>query len=220
MHRLYSLAIPALALGLIVGCDNADTTTAPDTAATPAGAQADAAGPADHADHEGHAAGDEAAQGSKVAVANIQPSKAATTQPANGQPTGTITFTQTGNQVKVTGEIKGLKPNTKHGFHIHEKGDLSAPDLTSAGGHYNPDGHAHGGPTTSPVHAGDLGNLEADAQGNAKYELTVDNITIDGQKNPIVGKAVIIHAKADDLKSQPTGDAGGRIGGGVIEVKK
>jgi Cu-Zn family superoxide dismutase len=89
----------------------------------------------------------------------------------------------------------------------------------SAGGHFNPDKHIHGGPTTSPVHAGDLGNLQADADGKAKMDLTVDDITLGGEKNDVIGKAVIIHAKEDDFKTQPTGNAGGRIGGGVIEMK-
>jgi Cu-Zn family superoxide dismutase len=90
----------------------------------------------------------------------------------------------------------------------------------STGGHYNPDKHIHGGPTTSPVHAGDLGNLEADDKGVAKMDLTVDNISLGGAKNDVVGKPVIIHAKEDDYKTQPTGNAGGRIGGGIIEVSK
>jgi Cu-Zn family superoxide dismutase len=157
----------------------------------------------------------------KQAVANIRTSPAATTQPADGKPTGTVTFTQQADgKVRVVADVKGLKPNTTHGFHVHEKGDLSAPDFTSAGGHFNPEGHPHAGPDQSPRHAGDFGNLKADAQGNAHLELTVDNISLGGAKNDVIGKAVIVHAKADDLKSQPTGDAGGRIGGGIIEMKK
>jgi Cu-Zn family superoxide dismutase len=155
----------------------------------------------------------------KVAVANVMPAAAAATQPSWGKPTGTVTFTQMGEKVHVTGEITGLPPG-KHGFHIHEKGDLSAPDLMSTGAHYNPDKHIHGGPTTSPVHAGDLGNLTADTSGKATIDVTVDDITIGGAKNDILGKAVIIHAKEDDLKSQPAGNAGARIAGGVIEMKK
>ena len=155
----------------------------------------------------------------KTAVAKIEPSPSSTTQPAGNQPTGTVTFTQTGDNVKVVADITGLTPNAKHGFHIHEKGDLSAPDLSSAGAHYNPEGHAHGGPTTSPVHAGDLGNLEADKEGKARLELTLDNISVGG-KNDILGKSVIVHAKPDDLKSQPSGNSGARIGGGVIELKE
>jgi superoxide dismutase, Cu-Zn family len=114
----------------------------------------------------------------------------------------------------------GLTPNTTHGFHIHEKGDLSAPDLGSAGAHYNPESHPHAGPDAPMRHAGDLGNVTSDAQGHVQKELTVDNISIGGAKNDILGKSVIVHAKADDLKSQPSGDAGGRVAGGVIEMKK
>ena len=157
----------------------------------------------------------------KTAVAHLTPSKAATTMPANTNVTGTVKFTDEGNgKTKIVADISGLAPNTKHGFHIHEKGDLSSPDLMSTGGHYNPDKHIHGGPTTSPVHAGDLGNLEADDKGVAKMDLTVDNISLGGAKNDVVGKPVIIHAKEDDYKTQPTGNAGGRIGGGIIEVSK
>jgi Cu-Zn family superoxide dismutase len=158
-------------------------------------------------------------EGEKVAVAEIAPAGAAATQPSWGKPAGAITFTQMDDKVRVTGEITGLPPG-KHGIHIHEKGDMSAPDLMSTGGHYNPDKHVHGGPTTSPVHAGDLGNLTADSSGKASIDLTVDDITLGGAKNDIVGKAVIIHAKEDDFKSQPSGNAGARIAGGVIEMKK
>jgi len=155
----------------------------------------------------------------KVAVAEIAPAAAAATQPSWGKPAGAITFTQMDDKVHVTGEITGLAPG-KHGIHIHEKGDLSDPGLMSTGGHYNPEKHVHGGPTTSPVHAGDLGNLEADTSGKATIDLTVDDITIGGAKNDILGKAVIIHAKVDDFKSQPAGNAGARIAGGVIKMKK
>ena len=159
-------------------------------------------------------------KGVKTAVANVTPSKASATQPAKGQAKGTIEFHQSGEKVHIAGEISGLKPNAKHAIHIHEKGDLSAADLSSAGGHYNPEKHPHGGPTTSKaIHAGDLGNLHANDKGVAKMDLTVDNISLGGAKNDVIGKAVIIHAKEDDLKSQPSGAAGDRIGGGVIEAK-
>ncbi|HEV2296130.1 MAG TPA: superoxide dismutase family protein [Tepidisphaeraceae bacterium] len=157
----------------------------------------------------------------RTAVANIVPSKAASTQPGQGQPKGTITFHQTDDEVHISGEISGLQPNSRHGIHIHETGDLSAPDLSSAGGHFNPDNHPHGAPATQgAVHAGDLGNLEANDQGVAKMDLTVENITLGAGENNVVGKPVIIHAKADDLKSQPSGDAGARIGGGIIELQE
>ncbi|HEX8522375.1 MAG TPA: superoxide dismutase family protein [Tepidisphaeraceae bacterium] len=153
----------------------------------------------------------------KVAVAHIKPAKAASTQPSFGQPMGTVTFTQMGDKVKVVADLTGLPPG-KHGFHVHEKGDLSAADLTSTGGHFNPGGHPHGGPTTSPVHEGDLGNITADQNGTAHLDVTLDNISVGtGKPNDVMGRAVIVHAKPDDLSSQPSGNAGARIGGGKIE---
>lgn len=142
----------------------------------------------------------------------------AVVQPTQGNiATGVVRFEQMGEStVKVSVDLKGLPPSRAIGFHIHEFGDLSAPDATSAGGHYNPEGHPHAGPDVQQRHAGDLGNLQTDAQGNARKEITAEGVTIAGPRNPIVGRAIIVHEKADDLKTQPTGDAGGRIGGGVI----
>lgn len=156
----------------------------------------------------------------KTAVAVLKPSRAATTQPAMNNVTGTLTFTQRGNQVQIVGEVRGLKPNSKHGIHIHEKADMSSPDLMSTGGHYNPEGHPHAGPDAGTRHAGDFGNLTADANGLARINLTVDNISLGGPKNDVVGLPVIVHASPDDLKSQPAGNAGARVAGGLIEMKK
>ena len=196
MNRMLQLAVPALAVALAAfGCDK------------------------NKQDDDG--AYKMATNGKKVAVAKMKPSQAATTQPSWGKSTGTVTFTQMDDgKVKVAIDLQGVPPG-KHGFHIHEKGDLSAPDLSSAGGHFNPDKHPHAGPDAPKRHAGDLGNVDADESGKVKKEVTTDGITIgSGQANDIVGKAVILHVKADDLKSQPTGDAGGRIAGGLIEEKK
>lgn len=133
--------------------------------------------------------------------------------------TGTVTFTKVGEKLKVVADIDGLSPG-QHGFHIHEKADLSAPDLSSAGGHFNPDHHHHGGPDATEHHAGDLGNLTADDKGHAHLEVTLSGLSIDGEKNGVVGHSVIIHAKPDDLKSDPSGNSGPRIAGGAIELKK
>jgi Cu-Zn family superoxide dismutase len=130
---------------------------------------------------------------------------------------GIVHFIQQGDSVKVIADVEGLSPNQKHAFHIHQFGDCSASDATSAGSHYNPEGHQHGLPSTENRHAGDLGNLQTDADGKAHYELTVDNISVSGPKNPIIGRAVIVHAKVDDA-SQPVGNAGGRVACGVIGV--
>ena len=130
---------------------------------------------------------------------------------------GVVHFSESGDSVKVVADLEGLTPNQKHAFHIHQYGDCSAPDATSAGGHYNPEGHQHGLPDSENRHAGDLGNVQADGQGKAHYEITVQNISIMGAKNPILGRGVIVHAKVDD-GGQPVGNAGSRIACGVIGV--
>src|SRR5262249_12129138 len=120
----------------------------------------------------------------------------------------------------VTAHLMGLAPNTEHGFHIHANGDLSAPDLASAGGHFNPANHQHGAPGAAS-HAGDMGNIKADATGMAMVDIMIEGVSIGtGGGNDIVGKSVIIQGGVDDLKSQPAGNAGPRVAGGVIELKK
>lgn len=146
----------------------------------------------------------------KTAVAVLHPTSGNKTH-------GTIRFIQTGTAVKVVADLNGLTPGQKHAMHVHQFGDCTAPDATSAGGHYNPEGHPHALPEADMRHAGDLGNVQADSQGKAHYELTVHNITIAGTQNPIIGRAVIVHAKPDD-GSQPVGNAGARIACGVIGV--
>lgn len=157
----------------------------------------------------------------KVAVAKVGPSKAATTQPSNNNVTGTVVFTEANGRMYIVADISGLAPNSKHGFHIHEKGDLTAADLSSAGAHYDPGMAKHHGAPNDDMklmnHAGDLGNLVSDNKGVAHLELTVEDLTIDGARNAIVGRSVIVHAKVDDFMTQPTGNSGGRIAGGVIE---
>ena len=138
-----------------------------------------------------------------------------------GKVEGTVWFEPAGSGVAVKAKISGLTPGT-HGFHIHEFGDCSAADFTSAGSHFNPMAMAHGAPKDAARHVGDLGNIEAGADGVATLEWTDPQLAFEGMHS-IVGRAVIVHAKADDLKTQPTGDAGGRIGCGVIgaaQVKK
>lgn len=130
--------------------------------------------------------------------------------------TGTLRFEPIADgKIHITGAVGGLIPNAEQAIHIHEFGDCSAPDATSAGGHYNPEHHEHALPTQPERHAGDLGNLKANAEGVATLDLTVDNITINGVKNPILGRGVIVHAKLDD-GGQPTGNAGARVACGVI----
>jgi Cu-Zn family superoxide dismutase len=147
------------------------------------------------------------------AVAELKPTE-------GNKVSGTVTFSSRNGTVLVVADLEGLEPG-KHGFHIHENGDCSAPDATSAGGHFNPDNTPHGAPENLPAqrHIGDLGNLEADADGKAHLENVDQLISLEGP-NAIVGKAVIVHAQPDDLSSQPTGNAGPRVACGVIEARK
>lgn len=153
-------------------------------------------------------------------VALAQTTKAiAVLHPTQGSNVGgTVTFTASADQVKVVADVSGLTPG-KHGFHIHEFGDCSDVKAASAGGHFNPGNHQHGAPEAENRHAGDLGNIEADPSGKAHIEITDKVMKLTGADS-IVGHAVIVHEKADDLKTQPTGDAGGRLACGVIGVAK
>ena len=129
--------------------------------------------------------------------------------------TGTVTFTSVGDGLQVHAEITGLTPG-KHGFHVHEFGDCSAADLSSAGGHFNPTNEPHAGPDAAARHAGDMGNIEADASGNAKLDYVDHHISLSNDQTSVIGRSVVVHAKPDDLKSQPAGDSGARIACGVI----
>jgi Cu-Zn family superoxide dismutase len=129
---------------------------------------------------------------------------------------GIVSFTKVEGGIKITADVEGLSPG-KHGFHIHEYGDCSASDGTSAGGHFNPENMPHGAPADVERHVGDLGNLEADDGGKAHYERTDDLISFAGAHS-IIGLAVIVHAGEDDLTSQPTGNAGSRVACGVIGI--
>lgn len=132
---------------------------------------------------------------------------------------GTVHFYETPKGVRVVGTFSGLTPGD-HGFHIHDKGDCSAPDGSTAGGHFNPSNMKHGAPGDAERHAGDFGNITADAAGNAKFNHTDNRVSFDGPSS-IIGRGVIVHAKADDLKSQtPTpGNAGPRVACGSIVLK-
>ena len=130
--------------------------------------------------------------------------------------TGTINFIKMDSGIRVVADISGLEPG-KHGFHIHEYGNCSAPDGTSAGGHFNPHNEPHGAPTDAKRHVGDLGNVIADENHVAHYEL-IDNVVSFTGENSIIGRGVIVHSGEDDLKTQPTGNAGARVACGVIGI--
>jgi Cu-Zn family superoxide dismutase len=143
------------------------------------------------------------------AVAVVHPTE-------NGEATGHVTFTKEEEGVRVQGEFEGLNEG-KHGFHIHQYGDCRAADGTSAGGHYNPANNPHAGPDAESRHVGDMGNLEANANGNASINYVDNTITLNGPES-IMGRGIVIHGGEDDLESQPTGAAGQRMGCGVIGV--
>ena len=129
--------------------------------------------------------------------------------------TGTAEFMVHGGQMMITVNVKGAPPGT-HAVHIHEKGDCSAPDASSAGGHFNPAGHQHGAPDAKEHHAGDLGNMEVKADGTGSLMIHSSDLSLEGASS-ILGRAIIVHEKSDDFMTQPTGNAGGRIGCGVIK---
>lgn len=136
--------------------------------------------------------------------------------------TGIVTIEQQSkNRVVITGRVRGLEPNSKHGFHIHEFGDLS--DLKkgqSVGGHFAPEGSPHGRPTdpAEERHVGDLGNIEADDQGVAEVRIEDEIVSLQGA-NSVIGRAFVVHSKADEF-TQPSGDAGDRIAFGTIGIAK
>ncbi|WP_295953275.1 superoxide dismutase family protein [Rhodoferax sp.] len=130
--------------------------------------------------------------------------------------TGSIQFIQLPGKVLVRGEVHGLLPNTVHGFHIHEKGDCSSGDGMSAGGHFNPDGHAHGAATETMHHAGDLPSLQADASGSAKINFETADLAVGSGPHDVVGRGLIVHKDADDFTTQPTGNSGARLACAVI----
>ena len=144
------------------------------------------------------------------ASANLQPTK-------NGKASGTVDFYQIGDKVRVVANVRGLLPGREHGFHIHEAGDCSSGDGMSTKGHFNPLGKPHSHPGTAERHAGDLPALKADASGQAVLETDLDVITVTAGPTSIVGRGLIVHADPDDYKTQPTGNAGARIGCAVIQ---
>ena len=150
----------------------------------------------------------------KTAVANLSPKNGSNV-------TGTLTFTESNGKVMMKATIKGLTPGGTQAIHIHENGDCSSDDGTSAGGHWNPSGHDHGKWKEGDFHSGDIGNLEADENGVATIEKESDFWAINGddETKNIVGKGIIVHAGVDDFKSQPSGAAGARVACGVIEVE-
>ena len=152
-----------------------------------------------------------------AAFSSSGPSASAKLEATRGNTTtGTVTVPQTGETVKVMGEVRGLKPNAEHGFHIHEKGDCSSGDGMSTGGHFNPSGAPHGSHGAGMSHAGDLPSLKADASGVARFNFESAMIAVGSGVTDVVGKGLIVHRDPDDYKTQPTGNAGPRLACAVI----
>jgi superoxide dismutase, Cu-Zn family len=131
---------------------------------------------------------------------------------------GTVDLAQKADgSVDVTVKLTGVPPGV-HGFHIHDKGDCG-DNGNAAGGHFNPASTAHGAPGVEPHHAGDFGNVTADASGNVNTHFNTRSVTLDAGANSAAGHAIILHANPDDLMTQPTGNAGARIACGVVQMK-
>ncbi|MEO8218676.1 MAG: superoxide dismutase family protein [Acidobacteriota bacterium] len=146
-----------------------------------------------------------------VAVATLEAKSGSTAH-------GTVRFAEAADgQVTVSLDLTNV-PAGSHGFHVHEKGDCSSADASSAGGHFAPMGNQHGAPTAAQHHAGDFGNITVAADGNVKTSFVTRSVTVSPGPTSVVGKAVILHEKADDLVSQPSGNAGARISCGVINL--
>ena len=144
------------------------------------------------------------------------PRSVAMLKPASGsQVTGSAWLVQEGDHVVVRATLSGLTPNREHGFHVHEKGNCSAPDASSAGGHFDPTSQPHG-PPSGNHHAGDLPSLKADSAGNASTTFEVKGLLLGSGATDLMGKALVVHADPDDYISQPAGNCGVRVACGVI----
>lgn len=145
------------------------------------------------------------------------PTATATLLPTKGHDVrGSVKLVQRKGELVVTGKLTGLTPGP-HGFHVHERGDCSAPDGASAGPHFDPAGSkSHGGPAGDRRHGGDFGNIVADAKGVAVFEIRTMGVSLGSDPASVVGRALIVHAKADDLSTQPSGNAGARVACGLI----
>jgi Cu-Zn family superoxide dismutase len=132
---------------------------------------------------------------------------------------GLVTFAQDGDKVRIVADVTGVDKPGPHGFHLHENGkcehDPAGKHFSTAGGHFNPTGVAHACPDSAVHHAGDFGNIDVKADGTGHLELTTSMLSLTGANTP-VGKAVILHTGDDDCKTQPTGNAGGRLACGVV----
>ena len=146
-----------------------------------------------------------------------KPIQAALSPTAGNRAAGTLTLTSVPGGVRLQGRITGLMPGSTHGFHIHEHGDCSAADASSAGGHFNPTHTDHGDPSGMIHHAGDIANQVADAQGAIDVDVVVHGVTLaTGADDDVLGRAVVVHRDKDDYLTQPAGNSGPRVACGAI----
>lgn len=133
-----------------------------------------------------------------------------------GQPVGEVTFNETPHGTLIEGTLSNLPPG-EHAFHVHEVG-VCEPPFKSAGGHFNPAGRRHGVLAAEGKHAGDLPNLFVAADGTLRFNFFAHGLTVRSMQDAN-GSAVVIHAGADDYRSDPAGNAGDRIACGVVQVQ-
>ncbi len=145
-----------------------------------------------------------------MAVAMLHPT-------SGSQAVGMVHFQQMADgSVEVKVDLKNVPPGV-HGFHVHDKGDCG-DNGNAAGGHFNPMSMPHGAPDAVSHHAGDFGNVTADASGTVSATFTTHSVTVTAGDKSVVGHAVILHGNPDDLTSQPSGNAGPRIACGVVQA--
>jgi Cu-Zn family superoxide dismutase len=139
---------------------------------------------------------------------------------SNNQSVGSAVLTAVKDGVQLDVQVSGLPPGV-HGLHIHEKAVCEAPTFDSAGAHFNPHMKEHGFLNPKGAHAGDLPNLIVDAQGNGKFSAVTNAIVLDkGKPNSLFkpdGSSLVVHEKADDLKTDPSGNSGKRIACGAVK---
>ena len=150
----------------------------------------------------------------QLAEANLSPASASLVS-------GRVAVVPEAGGVHITGTIGGLPQGKPAAFHVHEKGDCSAMDASSAGGHFNPATQPHGRAGSGAHHAGDMDNLQANAEGVVHVDVRLRGVTLGGgAANDIAGRALVVNADADDYHSQPAGNAGARVACGVIRVTR
>jgi Cu-Zn family superoxide dismutase len=218
MKKLHSL-FPALALCLLLaGCGN--ETRSVDTENTDERSVDNTVGANITADTTVGTMADTDTSGGAMMMAAGKTAEATIASASGSGLTGKATFTQTGSAVKMVLTVEKATPGS-HAVHLHQNGDCSKPDATSAGPHWNPTKNPHGKRGEGQHHAGDMPNMEVGQDGKGRLEVTVNEWKIGGSDTTanVINKAIIVHAKADDYKSQPAGNAGDRIGCGVVTMK-